>query len=298
MTRGFQGVFHDSIALVNIPGSGVLILERNAGGGIDLTLGAFSGHADNSPYTASAPAPMRGSYTVLLPPDPGHAGDTTVPQGTGFATLKINPLGIARCVGRVGDGAPFAFDSSVHGDGTLPCYDGLYTAPHGSIGGTLTFRDLDGSDFDGTLDWSRQAQTNGSGLFRTALAAGFAEFSVPAIGSFYQPAATPLQMLVYADNHRAMVTFHDGGLTAPMSGTATVSAALSAFVTPPMRTLYFSPSDGTFLGTLRPASASAAPKPFFGIVFQKQNRGAGLFLGTGAVGGLDYTPQPGSTARR
>lgn len=295
ITKGFQGVFRADAAVIGIPGFGMLAFARPAGGGIDMTLGALSGRAENSPYTPGSPAPMRGSYTVLLPPDPVHAGDAAFPQGTGFATLNVNQFGLARCVGRVGDGAPFAFESSVHDDGTLPCYDGLYAAPRGSLVGTLAFRDLAGSDLDGALAWSRPAQDN---PMRRALLSGFSDFKVPAIGSSYQASATPLRMLTYNKTRRATVTFHDGGLAAPISGTATVRATPTALVTPPLREFSFSPGTGTFTGSLRAGSPGGEPRPFFGIVFQKQNRGAGFFFGAGTVGGIEYVPQPDGTAGR
>ncbi len=121
---------------------------------------------------------IAGRYTVLLPPDPGWAKlPQTIPaneivqhstrnplvslSGYGFAQMKVLANGVARIVGTMPDGTPFASGNVLDAAGILPLYARLYEARanetatmEGWASGTIRFRNQPGvSDADGTLTW-------------------------------------------------------------------------------------------------------------------------------------------------
>jgi hypothetical protein len=53
----------------------------------------------------------------------------------------------------------------------------------------------------------------------------------------------------------------------------------------------FSPVNGTFTGTFRANPPHPAVTPISGVVYQKTNLGAGVFLGPSQAGNVTLTPQ-------
>ena len=122
--------------------------------------------APKSPYGPGNPALSAGKYTLLLPAvaPAGVSANPVVappaPGGTGYALMTVTPAGLITVLGRVADGSTVSTGAVLNGDGTFPLYASLYLAPHGSIFGTVTFRNVDKtSDCDGTLLWFKPAQT-------------------------------------------------------------------------------------------------------------------------------------------
>ncbi|MCB1065724.1 MAG: putative Ig domain-containing protein, partial [Verrucomicrobiae bacterium] len=101
------------------------------------------------------PAPYAGVYTGLFPSDPLGPG----PGGDGYGLIRVLTSGVVRLVATAGDNTRFSSNGFVSEDGEWRLFVDLYrTRPRGSLGGTVTFRDVPGvSDFDGILSWDRPA---------------------------------------------------------------------------------------------------------------------------------------------
>ena len=232
--------------------------------------------------------PGRRRYTLLLPPDPAQAGSGAIPQGTGYASVSFSAKGKISIAGATGDGAKFSTASALRTDNTFPFFAPIYASPRGEIYGTLTMRDVPGvSDLDGVLTWTKPAQLHpkptGPASFTTTTAA---------IGSLYvQPKPAVIsEMLAYNVTGDASVAFTEGNLVSPLSALIHVGALNPPLIAPPILDLKFRITNGVFVGNFtRPGVGKTR---FQGAVFQKQNRGAGYFIGTDRSGAVELTPSP------
>ena len=232
--------------------------------------------------------PGRRRYTLLLPPDPAQAGSDAIPQGTGFARVSFSSRGKILIVGVTGDGAKFSTASAVRTDNTFPFFAPIYNAPRGELYGTLTVRDVpDVSDLDGVLTWNKPVQRHPNRV-------GPASFTTTteAIGSLYaQPKPAIIRdMLDLNATGDAEVSFSEGNLASPLSASIRVRLQNPPTVTPPILGMVFRITNGVFVGNFtRPGLGKTR---FEGVVFQKQNRGAGFFIGTDRSGAVEITPAP------
>ncbi len=147
----------------------------------DLDAESFSGSVREGTVEAEAsgyhhgwhpsrnrPEGYEGYYTNLLDLDPaqGLAGDPDVPQGNGFAGLTVLRSGVARWVGRMGDGTPMSFAGTLGPEGQYHLFRILY-GNTGSVLGVGAIQsdpgndgDFDDNTVDGTWDWVKSPQAN------------------------------------------------------------------------------------------------------------------------------------------
>ena len=231
--------------------------------------------------------PSKRRFTMLLPPDPVAAAAGEVPAGTGYATVTFSSKGKVSIAGAMGDGVKFSAASAVRTDDTFPFFAPIYGAPRGEIYGTINVRSLSGSDLDGVLTWHKPVQLNphppGPASFTT---------TTTAIGSLYvQPRPTDLsKMLIYNATGDATVDFSDGDVAGPLSAFVHIGMLNPPTIAPPVLDMKFSITNGRFGGHFtHPAKGKTT---FYGVVFQKQNRGDGFFVGTSESGIVTLTPSP------
>ena len=145
----------------------------------------------------------------------------------------------------------------------------------------------DVSDLDGVLTWNKPVQRHPNRV-------GPASFTTTteAIGSLYaQPKPAIIRdMLDLNANGDAEVSFSEGNLASPLSASIRVRLQNPPTVTPPILGMVFRITNGVFVGNFtRPGLGKTR---FEGVVFQKQNRGAGFFIGTDRSGAVEITPAP------
>lgn len=138
------------------------------------------------PWSADAPAPQKGSYTVVIPPVSGTSGD-----GYGYALMKVAATGAVSMVGKMNNGAAISLSSMVNDTASFPIYTCLDAATQISLAGTLTFRSFTppyndysslNSDLDGSVSWfTPEASNQGAGPSFTLLMQG-SIFRTPAKG--------------------------------------------------------------------------------------------------------------------
>ncbi|MGD0651488.1 MAG: S8 family serine peptidase [Verrucomicrobiia bacterium] len=229
---------------------------------------------------------FQGYYTVLLPPNPDETGPD-LPQGNGYGTLKVDAGGNIRFSATLGDGTRISQTAVVSKDGTWPVYIPLYVKK-GSLSGWVTFTNVVGvSDLGGMLSWFKQPVPAGKFYpngFATEIMLLGSEYTAPPVG-------TPvLDVTNTACN--ILVTLGGGNLDSFVSNSVTLTAAKKVFlcVTNGFR-LMITPNTGLFSGSfINPATHKSTV--FRGALFQKQNIGAGFFLGTSQTGFVTVEPSP------
>jgi hypothetical protein len=294
----FKGQFDDSgdysTSLVTKLGLTLSIsLHAESVNGIDRITGTVSSGsftsdliANRSVFNAvSNPATQfQGYYTLLLLPD---SAATSFPQGNGYGVLTVDAGGSIKLKGTLGDGTKIKQTATVSEDGSWPVYIPLY-ANKGMLSGWVTLTNIVGvSDLNGTLAWTKPVQSTAK-LYRN----GFTN-SVTAEGTRYTrpPAGTPALVVSNAACN-VLFTAGAGTLSSFLSNSVTLDVAnkMSPCVADGFK-LKMTAATGLFSGSfLNPASHKATK--FNGALLQKQNLGAGFFLGTDQSGFVTLAPAP------
>ena len=246
-----------------------------------------------APFNATTHrTPDAGKYTFLLP-SPG--GGT--PDGTGYATLKVSAAGVASFAGKCGDGT--AWTASGHlkeGEDPMVLYTILnYRPAAGTLAGLVTFRDKAlMSDCDGLVAWFKPPQT---GAVRYP--GGFSA-TISAIGSRYA-AASSKPALAFSKQTAGVghLDITGADLAAPIADTFVIhkNNIVSETSTPRDRlSLKINNTSGLFSGSLAGhfligGAASERTSSFRGVLFQKQSRGEGQFMGPAQVGLVRLTAE-------
>lgn len=172
------------------------------------------------PATTWAP-PKGAAYHVALFPG---AGVGTLPEGVGYLRETVDSLGKAKVAGKLADGTKVTAAGVLWPDGSLPVFVPLYSG-RGSLAGLLQHgvgaieAAAEDNEVAGALDWSRPD------LKGSLYPDGFS-LAVDASGGVYQPPAKGERVLGLGSGaaHDALgFEFRDGGLTATLTGTLTLS---------------------------------------------------------------------------
>jgi len=232
----------------------------------------------------SAPTPLAGSYTVVIPPN--QNGSTDAPQGNGVATITVGSKGAVRVVGSLADGTAFSQSAVITKGGNLPLFAALYSRK-GSISGNLTFRSLSTSDVDGTVTWIKPASPTDK-----AYAAGFT-VTASAVGSLYTKPTTQtvakfntLALTASPGSVNTVLELGEGGLAAAIDQQMTITNGKTVAIADPnvqKITLTLNSANGTFSGRFTNPVTNVATA-FRGVLLQKQNAGFGWFMGAGQSG--------------
>ena len=244
---------------------------------------------DDSHLVATKTSPLAGKYTVWLRPPTAPEP----PQGNGWATLAISTTGACKMIGKTGDGPPFSTSPVLRTTDSILANIPLFTtqpaAGRGYLFGKLSFKDKPGTDADGSFLWKRGPQPKslyyplGFGP-STVIAVASRVAPITALPGIHQITLTDGGLADNATNFPASFTF------GPPNSSGIAPAIISSLNTP--ETVKFSANFklGTFTGTfVHPDVGAKTPRPFSGILFQKQITGVGVFLGTTTRGaaGLD-----------
>jgi uncharacterized repeat protein (TIGR01451 family) len=229
-------------------------------------------NASRNIYSKTNPASQGGSsslkYTLLIP---GIEQDTNQPWGSGYGTLTVNKTGTLSFAGVLADGAAVSQGSFLSPAGEWPLFAALYSGK-GLLIGWITFATNEpASDLSGLVAWIKPIST------AKYYPLGFG-FTNTAIGSLYR-----------FTNGSPLLSLTNGALVlespelAQSITNALYLGANNKFTASNKLSLKLTTSSGLFTGTgtNRLAGKAIAVK---GVIFQKQNLGAGYFLGTNQSG--------------
>jgi len=286
-------------------GSATVTIPQHGGQPLVLTLGAdltggsgaitgtlsdgsetFSFTVDQSSYNpVTDAAPQAGRYTFVFAPDPSTTG-SSAPQGNGFGAILVNTAGGAIISGRLADGTPFSATGRVANDGTLAIYAVPSGAPKGSnLNGLLTFRSTDVSDLDGTLEWTKGANS------RDPFYPGGFVVQLPSVGSlFVRPTAGIQPMVTTSGIATAMLGA--GNLPQQMNIPMVISRTDRATMVTsglPNLTLGINPITGAVTGRFVLPGGNLT-RPVAGVILQKQNSAFGFFRGVNQCGIFSLAP--------
>jgi uncharacterized repeat protein (TIGR02543 family) len=254
--------------------------------------------ANRQLYTVANPVPaiLVGRYTVLLPANAASAGPG-IPSADGWATMTVAKTGGVRVTGMLADGTPLLITGILSKDNVLPFYTPLYLRK-GALAGQVSLAALSAPDRDAeglALDWFRPPNQ-----LAVRYKAGWPNgIKLDLIGSHYTaPSVTAgirvLPNLTDPDaDGNAGVVISGADLAADIPVSLNISPAGGVtIVNRGAEKLAFTiaVSTGTFYGSFVPAVGKAAIA-FRGVVFQKQDRGAGLFLGATESGAVKLSLQ-------
>ncbi|GEM_PF-5783247 len=312
-TYSFKGnlnnIGHAMVTGSNKTGATVTVmLDLDVSGGsfqVAVNDGIGTSTAHFSPklvYSKTNPAPQFGTYTLLLP---ASLSGTSYPQGTGYATMSVASTGAIKIMGKLGDGTSFSAGTWVDAnyyyyyynaypyasaEQSFPVYASIYKAPAGRIYGTFTFRNLTNqSDLDGTIYWDKPAQSTKQ-LFQN----GFSTYSY-AIGSAYnQPSSGEFVLNLHYPTNNAFISFFGGNLLGSVFNTLTIQPEPANTVTPALSSnslvMKIDSKKAMFSGSFVPGVGKALK--FSGLLFQKQNSGAGFFTGPTQTGVASLSAVP------
>jgi hypothetical protein len=232
--------------------------------------------ANRAVYSKANLAPEAGKYTVLIP---GSSNASEQPGGDGFGTVTVDHYGNLTFSGTLGDGTSASQTTVLSGQGQWPFYVSLYSGK-GSILGWLSFTNQPGSDIGGVATWTKLAQPTAK-FYR----AGFTN-QTEAVGSLFR-FTNGVPVLAFAAGELWLT---NGNL--PQSFTNQFRLGYNNEVTSSNKmSLTISTSTGRFTGSVvNPATKKTIS--IYGAVLQKQNLGAGYFLGTNESGEVFLGPVP------
>ncbi|MDP9291235.1 MAG: CAP domain-containing protein, partial [Verrucomicrobiota bacterium] len=279
--RGQLDINGSSSVTLNRVGFPPLTLTLNVDAGSGAVSGAFSDgitsfdfSGDKAAFSAADPTALAGRYTAVLP-----AAGAGSPAGSGYATVTVSAAGMVSVAGRLGDGSPFTSSSGLTAGNTFTLFSRLYAAT-GSIGGEVTFQSASDSDFSGTLTWVKPARPADK-FYPNGFSA-----QVEFIGSRYTPPAAN------SVGSGGTVSFSGGNLAQAFSQPITISKKIIVSLPNAQRvTAALNPTTGVFSGSFR-SPQTLTLKTFHGAFVQKQNAGAGYFLGTDMAGEVTVAGSP------
>jgi hypothetical protein len=225
------------------------------------------------------PAPQAGRYNLTIP---GRPGSTTMPQGNGYATVKVDAAGKITMTGSLPDGTTLSQSATLSKYGVWPLYASLYTG-RGSLLSWITIGGPGvGSSLGGDLSWTKPPLSTAK-----YYPAGFT-MGTGTWGSSYTPPPPGTPMLYRS---QAQVVLHGGGLAQDLVNIVMI-ASNNRVTSLNKVTMTFTSSTGVFKGTVpNPAGGRAKPLAFSGVILPLQYGGLGYFLGTDQSGQMSYHPQ-------
>ena len=223
----------------------------------------------------SDPATNAGRYTMFLP---GKTNDLERPAGDSFGTATVSDAGVMTFSGVLSDGTRIAQRTGLSRNGDWPFYSSLY-AGKGSIIGWIAVRDFGETDLLGEVNWIKPASPG------RPYPAGFTNESILA-GSRYLPPGTNRVL----DLERASLVFTEGNPAVAFTNEVALGPD-NQFIDHGTNRLAIKIAlpNGTFSGGIADP-ISGRTVPFKGVVLQKQNGGAGFFIGTNGNGRVRLEP--------
>jgi len=253
------------------------VIDPSAGWTAKLT-------GDRAPVFANGNAsPYSGSYTLLVTKSDETNEDLGI--GTGFGTLKIDAKGKVKLSGILADGTPVAQSVPVSKAGQWPLYAALY----GGKGSILSWVSVSTNaapeaSLQGELSWIKPTLPRAR-----YYASGFTN-EMEMVGSIYQP---PRGTKVLPSD-RASISFQGGNLTSALTNIVRLESnnKVTNLTSNRALTLSIALPTGLFTGSLKANDGAIKTLKFKGAVLQRQNLGAGFFLGTNESGSVGLEPLP------
>jgi hypothetical protein len=227
------------------------------------------------------------SYTLTL-----TATDSNIPQGIGYATLTISKKDGFVLAGALPDGESIPVSGIVADEvGTtvvniskaLAYPSAAVRNAKGSLAGALYIVSTGSTDIDGTLAWTKPAQTKGTfpGAIQTNLNIDGWIYTAPPKGGSVLPGFTTGQVILTDTNGFSLakdVTLTPkNGLTVTNPGTDKLSLTITA-------------ATGLFKGSFRyPLGKSYKSATIDGVLNQSGTNGFGLFRGPNGSGQVSLT---------
>jgi hypothetical protein len=232
-------------------------------------------HGDRSSFSGANPTPAAGKYTMMVA---GQSGDSTLPGGHGYGTLKINPTGAALFAGVLADGTKVVQSGRLSDTGEWPFFIPLYGG-RGEVISWITFTNRANDDFNGNLDWIKPA---GAGKIYPA---GFTDETTTIGSRYYAPMlGSNILNLVNAE-----MDFADGNIS-NFTNTITLGAGSKVFNASANKlTMKFTLKTGLFSGAVTDP-ATGISRAFSGAVLEKMNSGYGFMLGTSESSQVIFAP--------
>ena len=265
-----HGVFNNLgqyVGVLILPGGTHYDMDVSLTAGAILT-GTLTSQTDGSqiPFEAQRTASqndqnLAGSYTVLLPTPSGPA---SVPDGSGFGTLKISKTGAVSFAGHLGDGIAATASGQLDSSGVFPF---VFFKPQSSTAGAelllgqIPFPPAVGGTA-GTLTWYRTSNPNDH-----AYPAGF-NTNVSFLTGYYKAPAVSYNE---ADVTISGADISSSALVFPISIAANGKVTSVGGI--PFK-FAFSAATGLFTGTFHDNGVNRA---FSGAVLQSGTFGLGLF---------------------
>ena len=303
VTQGIKGKFGADGKFVGVFGKGQTVvnihLDLNALAGspgdylLSGTVGGTALNANHAAYAKGHALANIGRYTALL--DATNPG-SSIPPGTGYATLVVGKTGGVAIGGKLADGKAFTAASILIGGtaGNQCIWHAALAYPalsvkgsKGFLVGSVTFENLAGSDFDGAVQWVKPLQTKGP--YPTAI-----NTSLSVAGATYVAGRGLSDLPGFSSG---TLTLNDSGALkssggSPITKAVTLTSANKLVVTNPgvdKLAVKVVSATGQILGTFR-YPGQTKPLPFGGVLFQKNTTGKGFFVGPSGSGTLTLQP--------
>ena len=213
------------------------------------------------------PAPQTGRYTMMMH---GHPGDSSLPAGHSFASVKVSSNGQVSFTGALADGSKVTQSAFLSKDGLWPFYVPVDSGK-GLMICWLTYRAQNGTDFDGWLAWIKPA--NPAARFYPA---GF-DYERNVFGETYVP---PVGTNVLLNAVNLQVPFAFGNLPGSFANQVHLESGNKVVNTSANKlAMTFSLSTGVYQGKVNDPILDKVWS-FSGVVLQKDNAGYGFLSGT------------------
>ncbi len=219
-------------------------------------------------YSKTNLASQAGQYTLVLP---GLPGSTVLPEGSGYATVKVSPNGVTTLAGTLADGSKISQGFAISEAGLWPVYFSL-DAGKGLLLSWQAFRAGADSDFDGWMAWIKP--TNSAARFYPG---GF-DFERSLSGQAYVPPSGTNTVLNYTSY--IQLAFGGGNLSENFADAIALGASSRVSNLSSNKLMVkFTPATGLFAGSVTDPVANKSWN-FGGAILQKDNIGYGFLAGT------------------
>jgi hypothetical protein len=277
----FSGKLNTAYEATNVVRSGtsslVLTLRVGSSNQIDKLFGVLSDvnwdsavAGDRAVFSTTAPAPLAGDYTVVVP---GSDGVSPIDMGDGYGSVRVDTKGKVKLKGALADGSKFTQSAMVSKEGYWPLFVSLYNGG-GLMISWLTFTNRPNDDINGTLSWIKPGGLLSK--YAAFYANGFTNECELGGSRFIKPLATNLLINLPTGT----VSFEGGNLASDFSNEILLGPkSLVANLGNNLMSLKFSTSKGTFSGSVVDPSNGRLAK-FQGAVLQKLDAGFGFLLAT------------------
>lgn len=225
---------------------------------------------------ATVTTDVAGKFTFQMP-----MSDTRTqskPQGTGAGTLTVDAKGNVRWIGTLPDGTPAAQSAYLSKDKTWPLFLNLYAGRGVMLGVMFHDKTQLATDFAGSFDWRKIGDPRDK-QFPNGFAIGRSQL----LGSAYVPPVSGQRVLSAFTSGNGSLTLTAGNFRVPFPVKSIGITDQNKITIAPegadKLALRVTTSTGALTGTfLHPVTAKKIK--IAGVVLQKTQNGAGVFIGS------------------